>query len=217
MEHKKSGVPIPTDNLIAYYPFSGNANDASGNGKHGTVYNATLTTDRNGSSNSAYSFNGTSAYISLPTSGFNTANPLTVSIWFKTTDTDAKLLSLRMDSGAASKIEIYLSTNILYLISSYSSGTLYFDALSDATIQNNNWHHLVCTINYTTKIGYIYFDGILRIENYQSTLINATTPTYNYLGKNGIGNIQYFSGLLDDARFYSRALTQDEITALYNE
>ena len=28
---------VPTDGLIAYYPFNGNANDESGNGNHGTV------------------------------------------------------------------------------------------------------------------------------------------------------------------------------------
>jgi hypothetical protein len=32
-----------TTGLVAYYPFNGNANDASGNGNNGTVYGATLT------------------------------------------------------------------------------------------------------------------------------------------------------------------------------
>ncbi|MBL0146272.1 MAG: hypothetical protein IPP48_11375 [Chitinophagaceae bacterium] len=51
--------------LISYHPFSGNANDISGNNIHGTVTGATLTTDRNGAPNSAYYFNGFS-YIQLP-------------------------------------------------------------------------------------------------------------------------------------------------------
>src|ERR1017187_5394463 len=55
-----------TNGLVAYYPFNGNANDASGNGNNGTVYGATLTTDRFGISNSAYCFNGTSHYIEVP-------------------------------------------------------------------------------------------------------------------------------------------------------
>ncbi|MGA9778350.1 MAG: hypothetical protein ACLPRE_04365 [Limisphaerales bacterium] len=42
-----------TNGLLAYYPFNGNANDASGNGNNGVVYGATLTTDRFGMSNSA--------------------------------------------------------------------------------------------------------------------------------------------------------------------
>ena len=52
-----------TNGLIAYYPFNGNANDASGNGNNGTVYGATLTADRFGNPNSAYYFNGTNNYI----------------------------------------------------------------------------------------------------------------------------------------------------------
>jgi hypothetical protein len=47
---------IPTNGLVAYWPFSGNANDLSGNANNGTVSGATLTTDRFGNTNSAYSF-----------------------------------------------------------------------------------------------------------------------------------------------------------------
>ena len=47
---------------VANYPFNGNAEDISGNGNNGTVYGATLTTDRFGNPNSAYNFNG-SSYI----------------------------------------------------------------------------------------------------------------------------------------------------------
>ncbi len=52
--------------LIAFYPFSGSANDATGNNINGVVSNATLTTDRFGLPNSAYYFNGSNAYIQLP-------------------------------------------------------------------------------------------------------------------------------------------------------
>ena len=45
---------VPTGGLVAYYPFNGNANDASGNGNHGTVNGATLANDQNGNENKAY-------------------------------------------------------------------------------------------------------------------------------------------------------------------
>ncbi|WP_462248891.1 hypothetical protein, partial [Ferruginibacter sp.] len=51
--------------LIAYYPFSGNANDESGNDINGKITKAVLTNDRNGEQNAAYYFNG-SSYIQLP-------------------------------------------------------------------------------------------------------------------------------------------------------
>jgi hypothetical protein len=47
---------IPTNGLIAYYPFNGNANDASGNGNNGAVQGATLVQDRRGTANGAYRF-----------------------------------------------------------------------------------------------------------------------------------------------------------------
>ena len=58
---------IPTNGLVAYYPFNGNANDASGNGNNGIVNGATLTTDRLGNMNSAYTFNGLITTLKFPT------------------------------------------------------------------------------------------------------------------------------------------------------
>ena len=55
---------VPVNGLVGWWPFNGNANDESGNGNNGTVNGATLTIDRNGNSNNAYSFNG-SSFISM--------------------------------------------------------------------------------------------------------------------------------------------------------
>ena len=49
---------VPTNGLVGWWPFNGNANDESGNGNNGTVNGATLTTDRFGNANKAYSFDG---------------------------------------------------------------------------------------------------------------------------------------------------------------
>ena len=49
---------VPTEELVAWYPFSGNANDESGYQNHGVVVGATLTMDRFGNENGAYHFDG---------------------------------------------------------------------------------------------------------------------------------------------------------------
>lgn len=54
---------VPTNGLVGYWPFNGNANDESGNGNNGTVNGTTVVTDKNGNLNSAYSFDGTSNNI----------------------------------------------------------------------------------------------------------------------------------------------------------
>ncbi len=71
--------------LIAFYPFNGNANDESGNGNHGTVYGATLTTDRFNQPNRAYYFDGINDYIMVPNSSIlQISGEITMSAWFQT-------------------------------------------------------------------------------------------------------------------------------------
>ena len=88
-----------TSNLKVCMPFTGNANDISGNSNNGTVNGATLTTDRFGSPNKAYAF-GTNMGISI--SSFSALAPtdeLTVSMWAKTwNNTSNCLFQLTPDS-----------------------------------------------------------------------------------------------------------------------
>ena len=72
-----------TNGLVAYYPFNGNANDASGVNINGSPFNAVLSADRFGNTNSAYSFNGVDSVIA-PVGNFNpVAGSFTVTVWFK--------------------------------------------------------------------------------------------------------------------------------------
>ena len=76
----------PINGLVAYYPFTnGSLNDSSGNGNNATNYGATPTTDRFGNANGAYSFNGTSNYLILPSSSSLTSftNNITLEAWVK--------------------------------------------------------------------------------------------------------------------------------------
>jgi hypothetical protein len=76
---------VPTNGLAGWWPFTGNANDLSGNGNNGTVSGATLTADRFGTIGAAYKFNGTSDHISVPSStsiNFGTGS-YAVNVWVK--------------------------------------------------------------------------------------------------------------------------------------
>jgi hypothetical protein len=68
--------------LIGCYPFSGTGNDASGKGNNGTVNGPTLTADRFGNANSAYSFDGINDYVELAPAPFLNNN-FTYSAWVK--------------------------------------------------------------------------------------------------------------------------------------
>jgi len=70
--------------LMAYYPFNGNANDASGNGNNAVFNNASLTNDRFGNPNSAYSFNGIDNYIRVPNaSAINPIGQISLCVFVK--------------------------------------------------------------------------------------------------------------------------------------
>ena len=73
------------DGLMAYYPFSGNANDASGNGNDGTVHGATLTEDRLGNANSAYNFDGVNDYLEVPKINLD-GSSFSISAWINLSD-----------------------------------------------------------------------------------------------------------------------------------
>jgi hypothetical protein len=70
---------VPTNGLVGWWPFNGNANDESGNGNNGTVNGATLTTDRNGVANSAYSFDGVNDYIDVGNANVLNSNVISIS------------------------------------------------------------------------------------------------------------------------------------------
>jgi len=74
---------IPTTGLVGYWPFNGNANDETGNGNNRTINGPTLTADRNGNSNSAYSFDGINDYMEGSTNAILNLDNFTYSCWIK--------------------------------------------------------------------------------------------------------------------------------------
>ena len=71
---------VPTNGLVGWWPFNGNANDESGNGNNGIVNGATLTNDRFGNIGKSYSFNQNS--ITTNYSGINGNGARTVTFWY---------------------------------------------------------------------------------------------------------------------------------------
>ena len=75
-------VPKPDSSLIAYYAFTGNAVDSSVYRHDGVVSNAVLTTDRFGTADRAYAFNGTNSHIRLPGADlFDQNGSISITAW----------------------------------------------------------------------------------------------------------------------------------------
>jgi uncharacterized protein (TIGR02145 family) len=207
---------IPSDGLVAWYPFNGNANDESGNVNNGTVYGAILTTDHLGNSYSAYAFNGTGDYIGLPYStlwNFGLGD-FTLASWFLSLDgTNDNIIRFDNGYGPASLWGMrVIGVELEFLCS--GTGGAYFP-LSSNPVSTGIWHHTVMVRSSNSLL--IYLDGNLVHTETTPTIgdIQTTGTYYPSIGRLGSFNAEYFTGDLDDIGIWNRALTEVEIQALY--
>ena len=203
---------VPTDGLVAWYPFNGNANDESGNGNNGQNNGVAFVTDRFGTVNSAGSFNGVSSYVNGSLVGLNNPSETTLSIW---------LLS-QGDAGGQPYDLFFQLGNYGQHTFAYAynhSGTnidlhsnCFYNPYSALDI-NDEWHHLVIVSGVGTASFYV--DGELFVN-----MNSANWGGGCYLGSNafyigGGADNQYTTGLIDEVGFWDRALTEAEIEVLY--
>jgi hypothetical protein len=211
---------VPTNGLKAYYPFSGNANDASGNANNGTVNGATLTTDRFGSANSAYSFDGISNYINianniLPT----TSTSLTISLWFLSSDNSGSLISDRSGAGNTSKYAIGIGgTNLSAGCENGNCTGPCGQYSTTVAPSGTTWNNAVLVKDLALNVCKIYLNGVLAATRNNFCYTNFSSPTAigranSYYAPFGDG---YTNGKIDDVGVWNRALTEAEITTMYN-
>ena len=212
--------------LVGEWDLNGNAKDATPYADDGTVSSATLTTDREGRANSAYSFNGTSQYITIPySSTIKPTSAVTVSAWIKPTNlgTEQKVVSTTEVGGydlfvTGSTSDVCSANNIGFIV--YVGGAYRKACASIGLLSNNTWAHLVGTYDGTTV--QLYLNGSL-VGTPTSTSGSITYSHNNALcigdevGTSSCNGGQYFAGLIDDARLWNRALSQAEVTALYSQ
>ena len=204
----------PTNGLVAYYPFNGNANDAVGT-NHGAVNGATLTTDRKGNALNAYSFNGGSNYIQIPHSNtFNITGVITISVWINSNSISSQRIIDKTTVGGSDAWMADLRPNgqIRFIVANAGSNGQ-TQAQSDAVFTNNNqWYHFVVT--YDNNNVRFYKDGLIINTKIQTgSSINNSNPLR--FGANSLLNGDWFNGKLDDIRIYNRALTDTEVQQLY--
>ena len=229
---------VPTNGLVGWWPFTGNANDESGNGNNATVNGAVLTSDRFGNSNAAYSYDGINDYLHGNASSFPSVYR-TIALWFYTTNINVGSAGMQVFGyggdlcGQSWLMHMDNSTPFtsFFTDNSYEVSigcnnwltALPFGVNGSPANPNNNWHHWVAT-NGPGGIDF-YFDG-----NYAGGITTSIGNTMVagkkfFMGScpDSTGLVAYqdaylnnWNGKLDDIGVWNRQLTQQEITALYN-
>jgi hypothetical protein len=211
-------LTVNKQGLVAYYPFNGNANDASGNGHNGTVYGATLTQDRFGKANSAYYFNGVDNYIDCGNPddfNFGANQDFTIACWIQSTMTPSwypMIISKEIGAvGSRIGFNIFLSNDAKMMFEVYNPTQ---GAIGSVTGNDGGWHHIVGVRRGSTQE--IYIDGTFNVSCVLPSL-SISNSTSLSIGKHTTNNtFNRFKGSIDEVRIYKGALSASEIQALYH-
>lgn len=197
---------VPTNGLVGWWPFNGNTNDESGNGLNGTgAGSPTLTQDRFSVANKAYSFDGIDDYIAV-VRNYQTA--FSLSIWFK--PSNSSQYNPLVDAFDANWEVQLKNTSPTYV--SFITSSNYQEFISTQATTTNNWYHLVCTCSSNTVTFYLNGN---QTDQYTVSPLPNNIGSY-YFGASLTGADQFYNGKLDDIGIWNRALSQQEITDLYN-
>jgi hypothetical protein len=214
----KTSIPVRPEALVAGYSFFRHAGDFVGT-NDGTVYGATLTTNRFGETDKAYDFNGTGNYIENTPIDISKKD-FTVNFWVKSPSG-----SSYSPSSIQQNVIGFRPTEVVRGIGfdKTTDNTITFKMRSNSglveinsqVLQITNWYNFIGTYNYSTNNMCYYQNGILLECKTGINDINTITQTRLIGGSTISANSEGLVGSVDDILIYNEALTEDEISALY--
>ena len=218
------------DALIAWFDFNGNANDLSANGFNATLVGpSNYTNDRFGNSNRAFAFNGEN-YFTINNTNENfkpTTFPFSVSAWLRIpSDFQGQFTFFKNDfaENIYSGIRGTIIPSGLVTIGIENGQTISTPNRRTKTgttnIKDGQWHLITCVVRGLSDMD-IYVDCSNDQGSYSGS---ATTIGYSasnpgivgaYDGVLGSGGFEFSRGSIDQLFFIKKALTQDDVNALF--
>lgn len=207
-------------NCIAYYDFSKDAKELI-NGYDGTVSGATLTTDRFGIPNHAYTFNGSSAKIQNPSILTIGTSSVSVAFWMKTnnsTATNMPVCGWRTAIGdypmfiawIADVASTFSGNSTKLVVGNRQNNSYYINVKSNTDVVTGEWVFVVMTRTATsTKI---YINGVLD-NSATGTSVNIPAISYFYIG---YSDTVYYTGTLGEHFVFTEDISADKVKLLYD-
>jgi hypothetical protein len=193
-----------TAGLIGLWTFDNNTQDTSGKGNHGTsgVTPAVYVPGKIGSN--AMSFRGAD-YVAIDgVVNDITSTNLTLSAWIKTTQTGEGEIFATNDATGGHPLMFAISGGS----PSVNDGG---DHAFPPAVNDDQWHLL--TYVRSGDIGYVYADGILR-GTYSASFTLETVTRWSIGQEWDTAASNFYTGAVDDARIYNRALSDAEVASL---
>jgi len=194
--------------LEGYWPLDNDAQDFSGNDRHGTIIgDPQFVAD--GVFGGALDFDGDDYIIMEGYKGI-LSPPWTLAAWIKTTAAgDLDIVSWGTEGGGL-KVEFRLHDGRLRI--EHGNG----NNRGDAEIHDGEWHHGAAVLPEEGVMNDVlfYLDGepldVFQIGNGDNPFITAEGIDFN-IARSGPRGDRQFIGVLDEVRIYSRLLSQDDI------
>jgi hypothetical protein len=184
------------------------AGDSSGNGNNGTIYGASWVPGRFGQ---ALSFNGVNNYVEIPNNNAFNSQFISVSAWFQRSGGLGTNWIPLVGKWNNNWIFYFKSDNHLQFYIKNPDSSERF--VTSTTVFNdlNTWHQVVGT--YDGSNIKIYVDGKLEGTTPNvAGILTGSAPVR--IGRDQVAD--YFNGIIDEVRVYSRSLSATEIQAEYS-
>jgi hypothetical protein len=218
---------VPTQGLVAYFPFDNNTLDSSPNHNNGTILGSVqATTDRNGNACGAMAFDGQTGYVSVANSASiqNIRSGFTVATWFKLDEpiaNEARVVLFGM-AGTDANSKAKPGFHVTYLQNfneavgqlSFCSGYAEEDkTYGQHRLAYSQWYHIA--LSYEEGWLNLYLNG----KRVWQAMYNQAIEKNDFaleIGRNLWPQAKYYKGSYDEYRLYNRGLNAAEILALYN-
>lgn len=211
----------PPSDLVSWWPLDENVGPTSGDiiaDNHGTHMNGP-TPVAAGKVAGALSFDGADDFVAIPHDPALQSAEITVDAWIKGNKNEQRYpLSLVVDkshgAGDFTGWVIQIDRPSGRIAFNVGNGSGFPGLLSASDVLDDAWHFVAATLGGGEMK--IYVDGVL-----ENTVPFSGAPLGNTRNVNigawwGGGFFQrHFKGLIDEVEVFSRALTADEIAAMY--
>jgi hypothetical protein len=207
------------EGLVIYYPFNGNAIDASGNSYDGIINGATLSEDRFNEPDNAFYFNSMEYDYILVENQIPDLTVLSISVWIYLVNPDGNAtIFCDATTDLGNDFLLNVTAESIGIRADKGDAVLNYEdgAVFDLNLLNA-WHHIVWLMSITSSS--IYLDGIVIFTtNEYGSCVNYHT-TQASLGRRHVWEEgdQYFDGKIDEFRLYNRLLNEEEIQTLHDK
>ena len=204
---------VPSEGLVAWWPFNGNANDESGNGNHGVIEGAELTSDRFNQSNSAFYVPPGSSVNFGEDQSFAITSEHTVSIgyWFYANNGKQPFLAKYLNSeGWDSNFYVGPQFNGNQIVVTANGSNSFVWPIADG------WNHALVIYSGEQSEAELWCNGETVFSGQLNFNVNASSQPFLLHSFTYSGEHPNPDGSADDIGFWNRALTEAEISALYN-